>query len=65
MKLKVLQPWKDLKEKVIRKANEEFEVSDERGAEILINLPKGYVELVIEDSKQKSEQKKVTKTEEK
>lgn len=45
MKLLVTQPFEDLKEGVIRKKDDVFEVKDPRGKQILEGLPK-HVELI-------------------
>ena len=44
-KVKVKLPFYDAREDVERAAGETFVASDERAAELLANLPAGYVEI--------------------
>ncbi|CQR24582.1 hypothetical protein BN1356_00926 [Streptococcus varani] len=61
MKVKVNNPFRDLKESVVRRKGEEFEVDDERFNELETRLP-GFVEPVLENSEKKKSKK--TKVEE-
>lgn len=54
LKVKTLKPFRDLKENIERKENDEFTVTKKRFEEITKKLP-GYIEEVKEDGKQKSD----------
>lgn len=54
MKIKVLKPFRDLKENTERKVGDEFTVTKKRFDEIDKGLP-GYVEEVKDNGKQKSD----------